>query len=114
MPPSVTLLNYISSGILWRICSQTGIFAGFSLHFINLAVRFSAAVVAGDIIQYFLRVPKSAGPSLGPEGKHFVSKNSLFFYFGGSSGDGWGARSALLGAGMSPKRRGRARAAKTH
>ncbi len=32
MPPAVTLLNYISSGILWRIFSQTGICAGFSLY----------------------------------------------------------------------------------
>ncbi len=30
--------------------SQTGIFAGFSLHIINLAVRISAAMMAGDII----------------------------------------------------------------
>ncbi len=29
VPPAVALLNYISSGILWRIFSQTGIFAGF-------------------------------------------------------------------------------------
>ncbi len=42
MPPSVALLNYISSGILWRIFCQTGIFAGFSLLIINLAVRISA------------------------------------------------------------------------
>ncbi len=32
MPPAVALSNYISSGILWRIFCQTGIFAGFSLH----------------------------------------------------------------------------------
>ena len=30
--------------------SQTGIFAGFSLHINNLAVRFSTAMMAGDII----------------------------------------------------------------
>ncbi len=54
MPPAVAILNYISIGILWRIFSQTEIFAGFSLHLINLAVRISAAVMAGDIIQYFL------------------------------------------------------------
>ncbi len=30
--------------------SQSGIFAGFSLHIINLAVRISAAMMAGDII----------------------------------------------------------------
>ncbi len=43
MPPAVALLNYISSGILLRIFSQTGIFAGFSLHIINFAVRISEA-----------------------------------------------------------------------
>ena len=50
MPPVVALLNYTSCGILWRIFSQTGIFAGFSLHIINLAVRISAAAMTGDII----------------------------------------------------------------
>ena len=38
VPPTVALLDYISSGILWRIFPQTGIFAGFSLHVINFAV----------------------------------------------------------------------------
>ena len=50
MPPTVSLLNYISSVLLWQIFSQTEIFAGFSLHIINLAVRISAAMMAGDII----------------------------------------------------------------
>ncbi len=31
VPPAVALMNQISSSILWRIFSQTGIFAGFSL-----------------------------------------------------------------------------------
>ena len=57
MPPAVALPNYISSGILWRIFCQTGIFAGFSLHIMNNAVRISEATMggAGEIIQYFLR-----------------------------------------------------------
>ena len=57
MPPAVALLNYTSCGILWRIFSQTGIFAGFSLHIISNAVRISEAAMggAGEIIQYFLR-----------------------------------------------------------
>jgi hypothetical protein len=42
VPPAVTLLNYISYGILRRIFCQTGIFAGFSLYIINNAVRISA------------------------------------------------------------------------
>ena len=43
--------------ILWRIFSQTGIFAGFSLHIINLAVRISAAAMAGDITFFSLAGP---------------------------------------------------------
>jgi hypothetical protein len=57
----------------------------------------------------------------GPEGKHFVSGNSRFFFGGGGNSKAAmsGARSAPLGAAMSPKRRvrsahGRARAAKTY
>jgi hypothetical protein len=46
-PPAVALLNYISCGILWRIFCQTGIFAGFSLHIINNAVRISEAAMGG-------------------------------------------------------------------
>jgi hypothetical protein len=55
VPPAVTLLNYISSGLLWRIFCQTGIFAGFSLHIIKLAVRISAAVMAEDIIHFSIQ-----------------------------------------------------------
>ena len=40
MPPAVALLNYISSGIFWRIFSQTGIFPGFSLRFTNLGAQW--------------------------------------------------------------------------
>ncbi len=46
-PPAVALLNYISCGILWRIFCKTVIFAGFSLHIINNAVRISEAVIGG-------------------------------------------------------------------
>ncbi len=35
---------------------QTGIFAGFSLHIINLAVRISAAVMTGAIILFSIYV----------------------------------------------------------
>jgi hypothetical protein len=45
VPPAVALLNYISSGILWRIFCQTGIFPGFPLYIINLAVRISGAAL---------------------------------------------------------------------
>jgi hypothetical protein len=54
VPPAVALLNYISSGILLRIFAKLGHFAGFSLHIINLAVRISSAVMAGDIIFFSL------------------------------------------------------------
>jgi hypothetical protein len=57
VPPAVALLKYISSSLFWRIFSQTEILAGFSLHIINLAVRISAAMMAGEII--FFRVPNS-------------------------------------------------------
>ncbi len=52
MPPVVALLNYISSGIFWRIFCQTGIFRGVFLHVINFAVRISEAAMkgVGDII----------------------------------------------------------------
>ncbi len=45
VPPAVALLNLISRGKLWRIFSQSGIFAGFSLHIINFAVRSSEAAM---------------------------------------------------------------------
>ncbi len=38
--------------------AKLGHFAGFSLHIINLAVRISAAMMAGDILHIF-RVPNS-------------------------------------------------------
>ena len=47
MSPAVALQNYISSGILWRIFCQIGIFAGFSLYIINNAVRISEAAMGG-------------------------------------------------------------------
>jgi hypothetical protein len=66
-------------------------------------------------------MPLAAQPKFGPEGRHLVFGNILFFYFGGSSEAAMngGARSAPSGVAMSPKRRvraahGRARAAKTH
>ncbi len=55
MPPAVVLLNYISSGILWRIFFQTGIFRGvFSIH-ILFAVSISEAAMDKGV-----RVPRSS------------------------------------------------------
>ncbi len=68
MPPAVALPNYISGGILWRIFSQTGIFAGFSLHLLNLAVMITAAVMAWDIIRYFLAMQYFLGCRIAHKG----------------------------------------------
>ncbi len=73
MPPAVALLNYKSSGLLWRIFFPTGIFAGFSLHIINLAARISAAAMAGDIIFFSL-----AGPVGDYMGAHTVIFQGFF------------------------------------
>jgi hypothetical protein len=48
VPPAVALLNYISSGLLWRIfLPKLGYFAGFSLYIINFPVRISEAAMGG-------------------------------------------------------------------
>ena len=73
MPPAVALLNYISSDKLWQIFSQTGIFAGFSLHNINSAVRIGAAVIAGGV--YFFSL---AGPVGDYTGAHTVFFHGVF------------------------------------
>ncbi len=56
VPPAVSLLHYISSGILWRIFCQTGIFAGFSQSIINFPVRIRETTMggAGNIIFHSL------------------------------------------------------------
>ncbi len=53
MPPAVALLNYISSGIFWRIFYETGIFAGFSLNISNLAVGINEAAMAGEHFMFY-------------------------------------------------------------
>ncbi len=52
MPSAVAPINYISSGILWRIFSPKWDFRGVFLHIISFAVRISEAVMNGvrDII----------------------------------------------------------------
>jgi hypothetical protein len=58
VPPAVALLNYISSGILWRIFAKLGYFAGFFLYIINFQVRIIAAAMgSGD---YIFKVPRSS------------------------------------------------------
>ena len=77
VPPAVSLLLYISSGILWQIFSQTGIFAGFSLHIINLAVRISAAMMAGDIIFLGCRTVYKGAMDGARGGEHYCILDSL-------------------------------------
>ncbi len=74
MPPAVALLNYISSGILWRIFSQTGLFAGFSLNIIFIVGRISAAAIAWDLILFCL------GGPVDYTGAHTVIFRGIFLY----------------------------------
>ena len=79
MPPAVALLNYISSGILWQIFCQTGIFAGFSLRMYHLITgRINAAAMAWDIIFFSLA---------GPVGDYTGAPTVIFRLQGC---DGWG------------------------
>ncbi len=48
------------------------------------------------------------GPEFGPEGKHFVSGNSLFFIFGGAAKLRWGGAQRPFVMFISQKRRVRA------
>jgi hypothetical protein len=54
VPPAVALLNYISCGKLWRIFSQAGISAGFSLKIIFIVGSIGVAAIAGDLIFFCL------------------------------------------------------------
>jgi hypothetical protein len=71
--------------------SQTGIFAGFSLHIINLAVRISAAMMAGYIIFLGCRTVYK-GAMDGPRGgEYYISKplwSSGKIYASGSPSSG--------------------------
>ena len=48
VPPAVALLNYISSGILWRIFCQTGTFRGVFSYYHYFVVRISEAAMCGE------------------------------------------------------------------
>ena len=56
MPPAVALLNYISSGILWRIFPKLESSRGF---LINNAGRISEAVMCGEHYIY-IWVPRNS------------------------------------------------------
>ncbi len=65
MPPAVALLNYISSGLLWRIFFPNWNFRGvFSPYIIYNAGGISAAAMAGDII--FCSLAGPVGDYTGP------------------------------------------------
>jgi hypothetical protein len=72
VPPAGALLNYICYGILWRIFCQTGIFAGFSLYILTLAVRISAAMMAGDIILLGCRTAYKGAIDGAMSGEYYV------------------------------------------
>ncbi len=66
MPPAVALKNYVSSGKLWRIFSQTGTFLGvFSMYTVQyMSYRISLVGSAqlgwqGTLLSIF-RVPRSS------------------------------------------------------
>ncbi len=58
MPPRVALLNYISSGILWRIFCQTGTFRGVFPIYHYFVVRISEAAMCREHL--FFRLPRSS------------------------------------------------------
>jgi hypothetical protein len=71
--------------------SQTGIFAGFSLHIINLAVRISAAMMAGDIIFLGCRTVYKGAMDGARGGEYYISKplwSSGKIYASGSPSSG--------------------------
>ncbi len=76
MPPAVALLNYISCGILWRIFSQTGIFAGFSLRIFNLYRWYDQRSCDGRVHYIF----SLAGPVGDYTGAHTAIIRGVFVY----------------------------------
>jgi hypothetical protein len=75
VPPAVAQLNYISSGILWRIFPKLGYFAGFSLIIIFFVGPISAAAIAGDLIFFCL-----GGPVGDYTGAHTLIFRGIFLF----------------------------------
>ena len=95
MSSAVALLNYISSGLLWRIFSQTAIFAGFSLNIIFILGSTSAAAITGDLIFFSL-----GGPVGDYTGAHTVIFRGIFSIYYSADGTSEAAMGgAWLGAG---------------
>ncbi len=85
-------MNYVSSGILWWIFSQTAIFAGFSL---NILGSTSAAAITGDLIFFSL-----GGPVGDYTGAHTVIFRGIFSIYYSADGTSEAAMGgAWLGAG---------------
>jgi hypothetical protein len=79
--------------------SQTGIFAGFSLHIINLAVRISAAMMAGDIIFLGCRTVYKGAMDGARGGEYYISKplwSSGKIYASGSPSSGLKKKRTIL------------------
>ncbi len=76
VPPAVALFNYISSGLLWRIFSPNWDFRGvfFIYSIINLAVRNSAAMMAGDLKFLECRTAYKGAMDGARGGKYYISK----------------------------------------
>ncbi len=93
MPPAVALLNYISSGTLWRIFVKLGHFAGFSLHIVNFVGRISEAAMTevGDIIFHNFGAQRKGTPS------YCEISPGLFIYYSpkGSAKLRWAAGGSL-------------------
>jgi hypothetical protein len=96
VPPAVALLNYISCGMLWRIFSQTAIFAGFSLNIIFILGSISAAVITGDLIFFSLGGP--VGDYTGANTVIFRGIFSIYYSADGTSEAAMGGAGAWLGA----------------
>ncbi len=62
--------------------SQTGMFAGFSLHIINLAVRISTAVMAGDIILFSIYYSPEGTAKLRLVGRGGGGGGEAFYFLG--------------------------------
>jgi hypothetical protein len=129
VPPAVALLNYISCGILWKIFCQTGTFR----ECVSLlgskgggATLSCSWVGGGTQFGRLDRRPGTLYTVLSGLGSRVERKRPftrpaklIIFYFWNTkkkqqqSFDGWGARSALFGVPMSPKRRARSVRART-
>jgi hypothetical protein len=53
MPSAVALMNYISSGLLWRIFCQTGTFRGVFSPYISFITQESAGGISAAIRELY-------------------------------------------------------------